>query len=101
MLVRLVKAKTGEGTYVKNVPATAEFEISFVETSTGKVLARARIPNAKGIVKAKSNLGSQGQVMRIVASSMNTDVANRLAQCYDADATTAAKYIIRFNKKKK
>jgi len=101
LLVKLVKAKTGEGTYVKNVPATAEFEISFIETASGKVLAKGRILNAKGIVKAKSNLGSQGQIMRVVARTMNTDVANRIAQCYDAAGTAVAKYVIRYNKEKK
>ena len=101
LVVKLVKAKTGEGTYVKNVPASAEFEISFVETATNKVMAKGRILNAKGIVKAKTNMGTTGSVMRVVARSMNTDVANRLAQCYDVAATSTAKYIIRFNKKKK
>ncbi|MBK7691327.1 MAG: hypothetical protein IPJ31_09480 [Bacteroidetes bacterium] len=101
LIVQLVKAKTGEGTYVKNVPATAEFEIRFVETATQKIVAKGKIMNAKGIVKAKSNLGRQGQVLRVIARSMNTDVANRIAQCYDAAGTATAKYVMRFNKKKK
>lgn len=101
MVVKLVKAKTGEGTFVKNVPASAEFEISFVEVASGKVMAKARILNAKGLVKAKSNIGGTGQVMRMVARTMNTDVVNRIANCYDSAATSMAKYILRFNKKKK
>ena len=101
LLVKLVKVKTGEGIYVKTVPASAEFEISFVETSTGKVLAKGRTLNAKGIVKTKTNMGGTGSVMRVVARTMNTDVANRMAQCYDSAAMITAKYVLRFNKKKK
>lgn len=101
LLVKLVKAKTGEGIYVKTVPATVDFEISIIETATKKVMATGRILNVKGMVKAKSNIGGKGQVMRIVARSMNADVANRLAQCYNTAGITTAKYIVRFNKKKK
>ena len=100
LIVRLSKAKTGEGIYVKTKPAVAEFQIQFVETSSGKVLASGRILNCKGMAKAKSNLGSQGQVLRIVAAVQNTDVANRIAQCYDVAATATAKYVIRYNKEK-
>lgn len=101
MQVRLVNAKTGEGNYAKTKPAIAEFEICFKENSTNKVLACGKIRNAKGVVKAKTNIGGQGTVMRVVARSMNVDVANRIAQCYDAAAITTAKYVIRFNKIKK
>ncbi len=101
MIVKLIKAKTGEGIFVKTKPAIAEFQIDFVETSSGKVLASGRILNAKGMVKAQTNLGRQGQIMRVIANTANTDVANRIAQCYDAAAISAAKYVIRFNKEKK
>jgi hypothetical protein len=101
LLVRLVKAQTGEGNYAKTKPAIAEFEISFRENSTQKILAKGRIVNAKGIVKAKAKTGGTGQIMRIVAKTMNIDVANRIANCYDAAAITTAKYVIRYNKAKK
>lgn len=101
LLVKLVKAKTGESNFTKNSPAVGEFEISFIEVATGKIMAKARILNAKGLVKAKSNIGTTGRVMRVVARSMNLDVVNRIANCYDSAAISLAKYMLRFNKKKK
>ena len=101
LVVKLVKVKTGEASFGNKAPSYADFEISFVEAASGKVLAKARIINVKGIVKAKSNIGPQGSVMRVVARSVNIDVANRIAQCYESAAFATAKYVIRYNKKKK